>query len=119
MFKLYFFILMAQVALDPIKLYLIGLVASIVAQIIKIIANKFGKKPTKVGITIIAFVISVILSAMWFKPILPPITDPMQFALALIAASTSVLGAAVGIYNVLLEKLLQLAGDRIGVLLEP
>jgi len=110
---------MAQVALDPIKLYLIGLVASGVSQIIKIIANKFGKKPTKVGITLIAFGISVVLAAMWFKPVLPPITDPMQFALALVAAATSVLGAAVGIYNVVLEKLLQLAGDRLGILLEP
>jgi len=119
MFRIYLAALVAQVILDPGKLYLIGIAASIVAQIIKIVAVKFGKKPTKVGITLIAFGLSIGMAAIWYSPVLPPITDPMEFALALFAAATSVLGAAVGIYNVILEKLFQKLGDLFGVLLEP
>jgi len=110
---------MEFIDLDPGKLYLIGLVATGVAQVIKVIANKRGKKPSKRVITIVAFGLSVGFAALWYRPELPPATDPMELALALVSAATSVLGAAVFIYNVVLEKILQVAGDLLGVLLEP
>lgn len=110
---------MDVIDLDPGKLYLIGLVATVVAQAIKIIYARLGKDVSKRLITIIAFVISVILAAIWYRPELPSPVDPMEFALALISAATTVLGAAVAIYNVLLEKLLQLLGQALNILLEP
>jgi len=119
MFRIIILTVVAQIILDPGKLYLIGIAASVAAQIIKIIAVKFDKKPTKLGITLIAFAISVGMAAMWYRPVLPPTTDPMEFALALATAATSVLGAAVGMYNIILEKIFQKVGDVIGVLLEP
>lgn len=110
---------MDLIDLDPGKLYLIGLVATVAAQIIKIIYARLGKEISKTVITIIAFVLSVIGAIIWFRPELPPVGDPMEYAMALISAATSVLGAAVAIYNVLLEKLLQILGNAFGVLLEP
>lgn len=110
---------MDLIELDPGKLYLIGFAATVLAQIIKIIYSRLGKDISKRVITIIAFVFSVIGALIWFRPELPPAGDPMEYALALISAATSVLGAAVAIYNVLLEKLLQLLGKAFGVLLEP
>jgi uncharacterized membrane protein YoaK (UPF0700 family) len=105
--------------LDAGKLYLIGLVASIVAQGIKIIYARQGKKISKRVITVIAFVIAIVLAYIFAKPELPPATDPMEFALALVSAATAILGSAVAIYNVALETLLQKLGDLVGVLLEP
>ena len=110
---------MDVLVLDPGQLYLIGLVATVIAQIIKIIWNRLGKEISKTWITIVAFVIAVILSAIWFRPILPPVGNPMAYAIALLSAATSVLGAAVAIYNVLLEKLLQKLDSVFGLLLEP
>lgn len=111
--------MMDELLLNPGQLYLIGLVATLIAQIIKVVWNRLGKEISKVWITIIAFVVAVGLSAIWFRPVLPPIGDPMAYAIALISAATSVLGAAVAIYNVILEKLLQLIDTKFGLLLEP
>jgi len=110
---------MTPIVLDPGQLYLIGLVATVVAQIIKIIWSRLGKQISKFWITIVAFVLAVIFSAIWFQPVLPPAGDPMAYALALLSAATSVLGAAVAIYNVLLEKLLQKIDTKFSLLLEP
>lgn len=107
------------VELDAGQLYLIGLVASIVAQGIKLLYARKGKKVSKRFITIIAFVIAVVLAYLFAKPELPPATDPMEFAMSLIGAATAILGSAVAIYNVALETLLEKLGDSIGILLEP
>lgn len=111
---------MNEIVLDVGQLYLIGLVATLCAQVIKIVAKKSGNDISKLGITLIAFVFSLIFAAIWFLPDLPPFADdPMTFALALAQAATAILGAAVAIYNVFLEKLLQLLGRTFNVLLEP
>jgi len=111
---------MNGIVLNAGQLYLIGLIATVCAQVIKVVAKKSGNDISKLGITLIAFVISLILAAIWFMPDLPPFADdPMTFALALAQTATAILGAAVAIYNVALEKLLQLLGRTFNVLLEP
>lgn len=105
--------------LDLGKLYLIGLIATLLAQVIKIASAKFGWTPGRAAITIIAFVVSVLLAALFWRPELPSTGDPMELATAVLSAATAVLGAAVGIYNVLLEALLKAIGERTGVSLTP
>lgn len=111
---------MNGIVLDVGQLYLIGLIATVSAQVIKVVAKKSGNDISKLGITLVAFVISLVLAAVWFMPELPPFSDdPMAFALVLLNAATAILGAAVAIYNVALEKILQLLGRTFNVLLEP
>jgi len=110
---------MNEIVLDAGQLYLIGLVATLAAQGIKIVAKKMGKNVTKLGITLVAFVISLVFAAVWFMPAFAVSEDPMAFALALVQAATAILGAAVTIYNVVLEKVLQKLGGAFNVLLEP
>ncbi len=110
---------MNEIVLDVGQLYLIGLVATVAAQVIKIVAKKMGKDVSKLAITLVAFVTSLGLAAFWFMPQLPPASDPMEFAVVLVQTATAILGAAVAIYNVILEKLLQVLGNAFGVLLEP
>jgi hypothetical protein len=101
------------------QLYLVGLVASLLAQIIKIVGARFDWFPSRRVITIVAFVVSVALAFIFWRPVIPAGTDPMELAGLILSAATMVLGAAVGIYNVVLESLLKSLGERIGRSLTP
>lgn len=101
------------------QLYLIGLVATLLAQLIKLIGAKWNWYPGRGAITIIAFVVSIVLAFIFWRPIIPAETDPMALAGAILSAATAVLGAAVGIYNVILESLLKALGEKIGRSLTP
>lgn len=93
----------------------IGLVAAVLVQGIKLAAAKLQKPIGRKAITVIIFVIAVVLAFIWFTPVVPafPVVgeDPLVFAIAilawlaqLIALASAVLGVATGIYNLLLEK---------------
>jgi hypothetical protein len=101
------------------QLYLIGLIATVLAQVIKLVGARFEWYPGRRAITLIAFVVSVVLAFIFWRPVIPAETDPMVLAGAILSAATAVLGAAVGIYNVLLESLLKSLGERIGRSLTP
>lgn len=111
---------MNGIVLDVGQIYLIGLVATLAAQVVKIVAKKSGNDISKLGITMVAFGVSLVLSAVWFAPDLPVFADdPMAFATALLSAATAILGAASGIYNVFLEKFLGFLGRTFNIMLEP
>jgi hypothetical protein len=106
--------------LDASQVILIGFVATVVAQIIKIVAAKLGKQPGRVAITLTAFGLSLVLAVIWARPSIPAWGDPMQFLNELIMMAGSVLGFATIIYNVLLDKLLGLLDSLLGTeLLSP
>lgn len=88
------------------QVLLIGFVAAVLAQIIKVIAAKLGHVLHKDWITAIAFVLSVALAFIWIAPKWVPTGDPMTDALNLVNQAGAVLGFATAIYNVLLEKVL-------------
>jgi hypothetical protein len=118
MFLLQFMLVLLFVAaaaaafeLSVIQLFIIGTIASVVLQILKLISAKFNWKPSTRVVTLIGFVISVALAYFWTAPTLPPIIDPMEFAKALLEAATGVIGAAMVIYNVLLKALLEKAQE--------
>src|SRR3989304_10489771 len=89
------------------QLLLLGLVASVLSQLAKLLLAKFGYDTSRLVITIIVVVVSVALGYVWLKPELPTYTDPMQFAVALLVAATAVFGFATLIYNVLLSKVFE------------
>lgn len=94
--------------LTAVQLMLLGLVATVLAQGAKLLLAKVGYDTTRLVITIVVVVASVALAWFWMKPEIPPFTDPMQFATALLTAAGAVFAFATIIYNVLLAKLFEL-----------
>lgn len=97
-------------SLSPEQAILIGLIATVLTWLIQFAAAKFNLAISKVGITVVAFVVSVVMAFLFMAPKIVLSTDPMQAALDLIAQAGAVLGFATVIYNLLLEKLLTLVG---------
>lgn len=107
--------------LTPTQVILLGLVAAALAQAYKLIAAKLGKPVDRKVITAVLFVIAVFFGWLWGKPTLPEFPafsdDPGAFAVlvvawigALIQAASGIIGVAVGIYNLLLEKFFNVVG---------
>lgn len=95
--------------LDTFQLLVIGFVASVFAQVFKLIVAKLGSEVPRIWVTVAAFVISLVLAVVFMKPALPPAGDP-NFVLALVQLATAVLGAATVIYNILLAKVFEKIG---------
>ena len=94
------------------QLALVGLVATVVSAILRLVVAKFkGVEIGKGWMTVIAYVLSVVLAVAFLWPLdVPAGGDPAQFMAALLALASSVLGFATLIYNVLLDKLLDATG---------
>ena len=96
------------------QLFLIGIVASFIAYVLKAIAST-GWKPTReqvaVGLYVVSFGLAVWFSGLGF-PAFPPFADAPTFASALLtyigqllALASPVAGMAYLIYNVLLKRI--------------
>lgn len=99
--------------LTPEQVLIVGLVASLVTQLLKFVAEKLGYVPGQEVKVAALFVISVALAAAFGLPKLPPISDPFEFAQALLAAASGVLGVATLAYKLLAEKIV-FPGVRLG-----
>jgi len=86
------------------QIMLIGLIASGVSQVLKILSSKLGYDPGRVVVNVVLFAIAVILSFLWARPELPPIDDPMALAIALSEMAVAVFGFASLAYNILLKN---------------
>ena len=99
--------------LSPENLVVIGLVASVVTQALRLVARYFGYIPTREVVNVGLLAISVALASWFFGlPVIGPAGDPMAFAQALIQAAAAVFGSAALVYNVLLDKVLLPAGEE-------
>ncbi len=90
--------------LSPEQIMLIGLIASGVSQVLKVIVEKLGYKPGRVVVNVGLFIVATALSFLWARPELPPIDDPMAFAIALSEAAVAAFGFASLAYNILLKN---------------
>ena len=92
--------------LSPENLVVIGLVASVITQALRLLANHYGWKAPREAVNIALFAIAAGLAVAFFG--LPQIggSDPADFVGSLLQAAAAVFGAAVLIYNVLLDKVL-------------
>ena|SRR3990167_9061861 len=96
--------------LSPENLAVIGLVASVVTQALRLVARHFGYIPTREVVNVGLLAISVALASWFFGLPIVEAGDPLAFAQALIAAAAAVFGSAALVYNLLLDKVLLPAG---------
>lgn len=92
--------------LTVVQIAIIGLVAVVLIQVIKLLAAKLGVVLSKFWVSVVAMVFSIALAVVWQLPKLPVVTDPLEFLLELLQVVGGVVGFATLIYNLLLEKLL-------------
>jgi len=92
--------------LDAGQLVMIGVIASVVTQGLRLVANKFGFKPSRLVVNVGLFVLSIGM-AIWFFG-LPVVggDDPFQLTQAVLQAALAVVGSAGLIYNIFLDKVL-------------
>ena len=90
--------------LDPGQLIIIGLVASVLTQVLKFVFSQFGWRPGGIVQTLLLSAVAVALALAFQLPNLPPFEDPLQFVGALLDAASATVGGAVVIYKLLLEK---------------
>ena len=83
--------------LSPENLVVIGLVASVVTQGLRLLANRYGYKAPREVVSLVLFAISAGLGAAFFG--IPEGGD-------VVGTITALFGSAVLIYNVLLNKVL-------------
>jgi len=88
--------------LNPEQLFLIGIVASVATQALRLLAERFGFVPSKIVISVALMAIAGGLGYAFFgAPALG--VDPVAGFVNLVI---SVSGAALLVYNVLLDKVL-------------
>ena len=111
---------MSQVTeLDLVQLTILGMIATVIVAILRFAASKFGWIPGHGIVALIVFGVSVVVAYFFAKPILPPLDDPMTFAVAITQLALGVLGVAVLVYEWLLKKVLDGLATRTGVLFIP
>jgi hypothetical protein len=99
----------------------IGFLATIISQAVKLYAAKAGKPLDRKIVTVFMLAMAVILAYIWAKPLLPELpvwsSDPGQVAIQLVqyleefcVVLSGVVGFAVILYNLLGEKVFDLLG---------
>lgn len=89
--------------LTAIQIMFIGLLATALSQIIKLISAKLGRPIGRKVITIVLAFVSLVVAWLWSNPTLIFPSDPMALINYLITLAASVVGFAVMIYNLLLS----------------
>lgn len=94
--------------LSASQVIIIGLVATVLVEILKFVAAKFQNvQLTRQVVSLVAFVVSLALALAWLLPSVIVSPDPMQTALDLLQQAAEVLGFATLVYNLLLAQLLE------------
>ena len=107
-------------SLDAGKILVIGLIATVLGQILKLLFAKIGKPIDRKVVTVILLIISLVLAWFWMNPAFPtfPVMTPEMDAMAyavlvitflgeLLALASGLTGFAVVIYNLLLQKVFE------------
>ena len=92
--------------LSPYQLVILSIVATVLAQIIKIIAARLGKPLGHKTVALVVFVVSVVLAGFILVPTLPAYTDPAEFAGAWLSLITLVMTVAFFVYKILLKDVM-------------
>jgi hypothetical protein len=92
-------------ATDPVMLFILGVIATLLAQAVKLAAAKFNVELGRVPVTVGTYVASLIFAIVVAKPVIPPYgDDPALFVDALFATGSTIFAVATIIYNLLIEK---------------
>lgn len=110
---------------DPVQLYVIGVVASAIVYAVKLISARFPNVTIKrEWLTVILYVASLVLAIYWGGisfPAFPEFSDPVSFVSAFLTFFTALIAAlafptsfATLIYNVLLKRVFDAAAAKAG-----
>ena len=100
---------------DPVRIYILGLVASGLAWLIHFAAAKFGKNLDLTATGIIVFAVSLGLAWVWAPPKTPVCSTDMAACInSWMIVIVAIVGTATTLYNVVLKKLLSLIGAAPG-----
>jgi hypothetical protein len=93
--------------LSESQLFLVGLIASGLAALLRLLTAKFANfEIGKLGMTIIVGVIALVTAVLFSVPQLPVYVDPLQYLGEWLALATVYVGSATVIYNIVLDKVL-------------
>ncbi len=92
--------------LNAEQLVIIGIVASVVTQALRLAANEFSFKPNRLVVNIVLFAISIGMAVLFFGLPLVGGDDPFVLSQALLQAALAVVGSAGLIYNIFLSRVL-------------
>ena len=84
--------------------FIIGLIASAITQVLRILAEKFTYRPGAVVVNIVLFVGTVAFAFIQAKPDFPAVEDPMMLAQELLSRALVIFGSAQILYNALLKQ---------------
>jgi hypothetical protein len=101
--------------LTDVQVIVIGIIAMVVVQGLKLLTAKLGKPIDRKWISVALFIIALVVAYFWKSPILPALPilagEPGEIALsvltfagALIAAASTFIGFGMLIYNLFMEK---------------
>ena len=116
--------------LTALQLMIIGAIAAVIAQLVKLWAAKSGKAVPQLILSLVIFGVSLVLAYLWARPAIPawpaPVADPMAYALLiigwigqLIVLAGTLLGFAKVVYDSLLKTVFEkinLGGTKISEL---
>ena len=92
--------------LDAAQIVVIGIVASVITQGLRLAASKFGFSPNRAVVNVGLFVIAVGMAAWFFGLPLVGGDDPFVLSQSVLQAALAVVGSAGLIYNVFLNRVL-------------
>lgn len=105
--------------LDLYQIFLVGLVASALLQVLKLIAANFNVTFSKAVIGWISVGVSLLMAVYFLLPELPDLVgDPMGLVTAIVAFLSMVAGMATLIYNIVFDKLLDVVGLSVAKVLK-
>jgi len=88
------------------QLVMIGVVASVVTQALRLLSSHFGYTPSRLVTNVGLFVLSIGLAVAFFGLPLVGGDDPFLLTQDLLQAALAVVGSAGLIYNIFLDKVL-------------
>jgi len=100
--------------LSPDNLIIVGVLASVLTQGLRLIAEYFGYVPSKIVINVVLFALSIGLGIAFFGV---PVVGPDVVA-GLVSAGVQIAGSALLIYNVLLDKVLMPPASKLATVLK-
>jgi hypothetical protein len=92
--------------LTELQVYLVGLLASGLAVVLRFVTAKLGLELGKSAMTVIVGLLSFGLAVAFNPPALPPYLNLVQYVGAWALLITPYVGAATLIYNIILDKIL-------------
>ncbi len=102
-----------EFVLTPDQAFLLTWVAQGLVQVLKIAANLIKRPIPDEYKLLVVFVVSAALAYFWVDVEWPPISDPLQLAIALVTNVGIILGAASVIYSRLTGPVLGWIDDKI------